>query len=97
MILLHLCLIWLFNFITTNWLNTIDFIMVATWIHLDISLDNNCIRFEMWDEITNPFPNFTVSPSRFWNGWIISSHILLGVWSHIYARIKIKTFQLKGA
>ena len=35
------------------------------------------MHYEMWDKITYPFPNF--------NGAVISSHTLLGIWLLIHA------------
>ena len=48
------------------------------------------IHFSMRDEITYPFQNFNgAEPLKFENGWVISSHALLGMWLLIRVGIKI--------
>ena len=47
----------------------------------------------MWDELTYPFLSFngaTIQVFKFKNGYVISSHTLLGVWLLIHAGIKVK-------
>ena len=38
----------------------------------------NYTHHKVWDEITYPFPNFNNAPLKFGNGYVISSHTLLG-------------------
>ena len=57
--------------------------MLSTWI-------SNHIQYKMWDEITDPSPNFNAAV---WEKISNSSHTLLRSWSFIYAGIKVS----KGA
>ena len=48
------------------------------------------VHFSMWDVITYPFQNFNgAEPLKFENGWVISSHALLGMWLLIRVGIEI--------
>ena len=44
----------------------------------------NQIKYKVWDEITYPSPNFKGCLVKFENGYVISSHILLGMWLLTY-------------
>ena len=50
----------------------------------------------MCDEITYPFSNFNSAAVEVWNGFVISSHTLLGMWLLIHARIKIFYVSQRG-
>ena len=59
-------------------------ILIQAWI-------SNYTHYIMWDEISDPFQTSTTQPLKFWNGWVISSHILLGMWLLIHVLIKFNT------
>ena len=54
-----------------------------------------CMPSKAWDKITYTFPNFNSAAARhhqvlkFEDGWVVSFHILLGVWLLIHAGIKV--------
>ena len=56
----------------------------------------------MWDEIIYTFPQTsTVQPLKFGNGYVISSHILLGMYVYLsnefhQPRLVIRTFHHQG-
>ena len=36
--------------------------LLLTWLELNLSMDKYNIRYNVWDEITYPFPNFNGCP-----------------------------------
>ena len=54
------------------------------------ALISNYVHYNMWGEITYPFPNFNGYTVEVWE-WISNlSHVLLGMWLLIHAEIKVK-------
>ena len=53
---------------------------------------SNYIHYNVWEEITYPFPNFIVQLLKFENGLVISLLTLLDMWLHIHMGIKVKRF-----
>ena len=51
---------------------------------------SNYIHYNMWDEITYPFPNFNNATVEVWK-WIsnFTPHSLLGMWLFVHAGIKL--------
>ena len=49
---------------------------------------SNYIHYKVWDEITNPFPNYNSGTTEVWE--LISNfiHTKLGMWWLIHDRIK---------
>ena len=50
------------------------------------TLVSNYIYHKVWDVITHPFPNFKATVG---NGWVLSSHTLLGMLLLIHAGVKV--------
>ena len=50
---------------------------------------SNHIHYEVWDEIICPFQISSAPSLKFGNGYVISSYILLDMWSLIHAGIKL--------
>ena len=61
-------------------------------IRINLAWISTYIHYKVWDEITSSFPNFNVQPLKFGNGWVISSHTLLGVWTLVQAAIKVNPY-----
>ena len=64
--------------------------LLPTWINFNPRLPawiSNHMHSEKWDGITNS-PTSTVQPFKFGNGWVISSHILQGMWLLTHTGIK---------
>ena len=60
--------------------------LIPAWI-------GNYIHFNMWVENTYPFQTSTLQPLSFGNGWVISSHTILDVWSVIHSGIWLNPYQ----
>ena len=48
-------------------------------------MNKQLIHDEMWDELTDRFPNFADATVEVWHEYVISSHILLDISSVIHA------------
>ena len=42
--------------------------LLLTWINLDLACISDYSHYKVWDEITNPFPNFNGVSVEVWNG-----------------------------
>ena len=51
---------------------------LAGVLFTQINFDDS-MHYNVWDEITYPFPTSMVQPIKFGNRWVISSHTLLGI------------------
>ena len=50
--------------------------ILLTWIKFNPTCISNHIHYNMWGEITYPFPNFNGATFEVWYGWVSSAHIL---------------------
>ena len=42
--------------------------LLPTWINFNLSMDSNYTHAIVWDDITNPFPDFTCATREVWEG-----------------------------
>ena len=58
------------------------------WLTIIVRM-SNYTHCKIWDEITDLYSNFNGATVEVWNGKVISSHTLLGMWLLIHAGIKV--------
>ena len=56
--------------------------LLLTWVNFNPSMDKYLHQYNMWDEITDPFPNFNGTTVE-----IISTHTLQDMWLLFHAGI----------